>query len=226
MKINQFNIYFSTPLESFTAPEVDLFSFDDAPAPAPANNTFDAFQTAPAPPPAAANDDFGDFQEIAPSAPVHFDAFSNNNNSTSNPVQTGGFDAFGGSTNTMNNTMSQNQGMMGGNTMNAMNNAFGNMNMQSQTMPAAATTTAAPTATNNDDDFGDFTDADPSAAKSTVTSSDPLSSLISLDGLTKNTKKEKKASDSSGVGSQQTNTQMGMSNNPMGFQGNGQLMTG
>lgn len=200
---------------------MDLFSFDDAPASAPANNTFDAFQTAPAPPPAA-SDDFGDFQEIAPSAPVQFDAFGNNN-SVPAPVQSGGFDAFGGSANTMNNTMQQNQVMIGRNNMNTMSNAFGNMNMQSQPMPAAAAT-AAPTATNNDDDFGDF--ADPSAAKSTVTSSDPLSSLISLDGLTKNTKKEKKASDSSGGGGQQTNTQMGMSNNAMGFQGNGQLMTG
>lgn len=187
------------------APEVDLFSFDDAPATTPSqpvNNTFDAFQTAP-----AANDDFGDFQEIAPTAPVQFDAFGT---SAAAPTsQQGGFDAFGGSTNTM-NTMQQNQGMMGnqqmGANMNAMNNAFGNMNVQSQQMPTA--TLAAPTG-GDDDDFGDFADAEPSAAKTPAKSSDPLSSLISLDGLTKNVKKEKTA-DEPVVN--QTNPQMGMNN--------------
>jgi hypothetical protein len=193
-----------------------LFSFDDAPAATPAqtsNNTFDAFQTAPAPIPSA-TDDFGDFQEISPTAPVQFDAFG----TSAAPVsQLGGFDAFGGSSNTM-SMMQQNQGMMGnqqmGANMTAMNDAFGNMNMMSQQMPAA--TSAAPA--NNDDDFGDFADADPSAAKSPAKSSDPLSSLISLDGLTKNVKKETKIDEP--VANTQTNPQMGMMKNPMGgFQG-------
>jgi hypothetical protein len=70
-----------------------------------------------------------------------------------------------------------------------MNNAFGNMNFHSA--PTAATMSA-PTASGNNDDFGDFEDAEPSSAKPHVTSSDPMSKLISLDGLSKNTKKEVK----------------------------------
>lgn len=196
------------------AAEVDLFSFDDAPVATPAqtsDNTFDAFQTAPAPT-TTPTDDFGDFQEIAPTAPVQFDAFGSN---SAPAPQTGGFDAFGGSSNAM-NTMQQNQGMMMGNqqmgaNMNAMNNAFGNMNMQNQQMPT--TTPAAPA---NDDDFGDFAGADSSNAKSPEKSSDPLSSLISLDGLTKNVKKEKKTDET--LGDKQNNPQMSMMNNPMGNQ--------
>lgn len=186
-----------------------MFSFDDVPVTTPAqqaSNAFDAFQTTPAPTPAA-NDDFGDFQEIAPTAPVQFDAFGTGSSSAT-ASQQGAFDAFGGSTNTM-NMMQQNQGMMGnqqmGANMNAMNNAFGNMNVQSQQMPAA--TSSAP-AGGDDDDFGDFAGAEPSASKSPAKSSDPLSSLISLDGLTKNVKKEKKADET--VVATQTNTQMGL----------------
>ena len=207
-------MYFNSSL--LAAAEVDLFSFDDAPVAAPAqtsDNTFDAFQTAPAPT-TTANDDFGDFQEIAPTAPVQFDAFGSNGAPAPQP---GGFDAFGGSSNTM-STMQQNPGMMMGNqqmgtNMNVMNNAFGNMNMnmQNQQMPAAI-----PVAPSNDDDFGDFAGADSSNVKSTVKSSDPLSSLISLDGLTKNVKKEKKTDEP--LGDKQDNPQMSMMNNPMGNQ--------
>jgi hypothetical protein len=192
-----------------------LFSFDDAPVTAPAqtsNNTFDAFSSTTAPTPVA-NDDFGDFQEIAPMAPVQFDAFGA---SAAAPTQEkGGFDAFGGSITA--DTIQQTQGMVGnqqmGAEMNSMNTAFGNINVQSQQIP----TITAPT--NNDDDFGDFADAEPSATKSTLKASDPLSSLISLDGLTKNVKKEKKISEP--VDDKQTNLQMGMPNNLMGFQGIG-----
>jgi len=46
----------------------------------------------------------------------------------------------------------------------------------------------------HDDDFGDFEDASPSKAPVT-SSSDPLSKLISLDGLSKNAKKEDKLSE-------------------------------
>ena len=177
-----------------------MFSFDDAPVTAPAqtsNNTFDAFSSTTAPTPVA-NDDFGDFQEIAPMAPVQFDAFGAS--AAASTQEKGGFDAFG-----------VNQQM--GAEMNSMNTAFGNINVQSQPIP----TITAPT--NNDDDFGDFADAEPSATKSTLKSSDPLSSLISLDGLTKNVKKEKKISEP--VDDKQTNLQMGMPNNSMGFQGIG-----
>ena len=157
------------------APEVDLFGFDDAaPAPtAPANGQFDAFQNASvAPPPVAAptpagNDDFGDFQQIAPSSAVQFDAFG------AAPAQQQSFDAFGAA------PVQQQQ------PVNAMNNAFGNMTMSPT---PTATNNAAPP--NNNDDFGDFEDADPSSAASPQKSSDPLSKLISLDGLSKNVKKE------------------------------------
>ena len=109
------------------------------------------------------------------------------------------FDAFGG-----NNTGQQ---MMGHNNMAGMNNMFGNMSMQQQQQPAmmngggmmgmqqpmggssASDFPPAPAA-NDDDDFGDFEDAAPK--KEVVKSSDPLGKLISLDSLTKNTKKEDK----------------------------------
>eukprot|EP00574_Skeletonema_japonicum_P006647 CAMPEP_0201713686 /NCGR_PEP_ID=MMETSP0593-20130828/433_1 /ASSEMBLY_ACC=CAM_ASM_000672 /TAXON_ID=267983 /ORGANISM="Skeletonema japonicum, Strain CCMP2506" /LENGTH=623 /DNA_ID=CAMNT_0048202863 /DNA_START=75 /DNA_END=1946 /DNA_ORIENTATION=+ len=164
------------------APEVDLFGFDDVPTstPAQADNSFDAFQSAGAPAavaaPPAANDDFGDFQQIAPSSAVQFDAFG-----SAPAPQQASFDAFG-------SAPSQPPAAVGNN-MNTMNDAFGNMNFQSA--PAPAATMPAPATSGDDDDFGDFADAEPSA-KSNVTSSDPLSKLISLDGLSKNTKKQVK----------------------------------
>ena len=166
------------------APEVDLFGFDDVPSstPAQADNSFDAFQSAGAPAavaaPPAANDDFGDFQQIAPSSAVQFDAFG-----SAPAPQQASFDAFGAAP-------SQPPAAAAGSNMNTMNGAFGNMNFQSAPSPAA--TMSAPTASGDDDDFGDFADAEPSSAKLNVTSSDPLSKLISLDGLSKNTKKEVK----------------------------------
>jgi len=164
------------------APEVDLFGFDDVPtnAPAQADNSFDAFQSAGAPAPVAAppaaNDDFGDFQQIAPSSAVQFDAFG-----SAPAPQQASFDAFGAAPSQPPAAVSNN--------MNTMNDAFGNMNFQSA--PAPAATMPAPATSEDDDDFGDFAGAEPSA-KSNVTSSDPLSKLISLDGLSKNTKKEVK----------------------------------
>eukprot|EP00804_Cyclotella_cryptica_P009510 CCRYP_006221-RA/>CCRYP_006221-RA protein AED:0.06 eAED:0.06 QI:211/1/1/1/0.66/0.57/7/1454/662 len=207
------------------AAEVDLFSFDDAPVAAPAQTSaFDAFQTAaPAP---AANDDFGDFQEIAPTSAVTFDAFGT---STAPSSQSGGFNVLGSSSSTM-NTMHQNQGVLAnqqmGSNMNTMNNVFGNMSLQHQQIPTA--TSSVPTNNaENDDDFGDFADADPSSAKSQEKSSDPLSKLISLDGLTKNVKKEDKVNEPVVVNDaaaqylqdKKTNPQMGVTKNPMGFQG-------
>lgn len=199
-----------------------MFSFDDTPVTAPAQtSTFDAFQTA-APTPAA-NDDFGDFQEIAPSSAVQFDTFGT---SIAPSFQSGGFDMFGGSSSTM-NTMQQNHGMMAnqqmGSNINAINDVFGKISLQNKQIPSATPTTNA----DNDDDFGDFADADPSSAKSLEKSSDPLSKLISLDGLTKNVKKEEKINEPVVVNDaaaqylqdKKTNPQMGMTKNPMGFQG-------
>lgn len=198
---------------SASAPEIDLFSFDTAPSEPvkTADNQFDAFQTAT---PAAANDDFGDFQQIAPSSAVEFDAFGSAPSPATQPTA---FDAFGVSSSQPMNSMQQphlmggyQQNQMGSN-MNAVNNGFGNMNLQSnQIAPAPAP--------NNDDgdDFGDFEDAEPSSVKAPKTSSDPLSKLISLDGLTKNTKKEEKPNQT--ADNQQINDQQGMMNNAFGAQ--------
>jgi len=167
------------------APEIDLFSFD-TPASAPADavdHGFDAFQSAPAPSavvdPFALStpgpNDFGNFNSAPqPAAPAfqQFDAFATQTQQPINSMMAGSssFNAFG-------NTVSQ-QGMM--NTMSGS----GMMSGMQQIIP----TTVAPAA-GGDDDFGDFENAAaPSQAVSS--SSDPLSKLISLDGLTKNTKKE------------------------------------
>ena len=111
--------------------------------------------------------------------------------------------------------MANNAGMVGMQAnagMGSLNNAFGNMNMGQPAMGgmqqqqlqqpiasnvmgggAMAPSPAAPTQAGGDDDeFGDFADAAPTPAK--AVSSDPLSKLISLDGLSKNTKKEDKLS--------------------------------
>ena len=190
------------------APEVDLFGFDDVPTSTPAqpDNSFDAFQSAGAPAPAAvaappaANDDFGDFQQIAPSSAVQFDAFG-----SAPAPQQASFDAFGA-------TPSQ-PPAAAGNNMNTMNDAFGNMNFQSAPTPAA--TMPVPTASGDDDDFGDFADAEPSSAKSNVSSSDPMSKLISLDGLSKNTKKEVKKEPSNTGAPQQYGFQQSNSSQPV-----------
>ena len=187
------------------APVVDLFSFDapvaTAAAVEAADNSFDAFQTAAPPPPVAANaDEFRDFDQIASSA-AQFDAFGA---APAAPAQQQSFNAFGGGpANLMQQTQSPSAVHM-----NAMNNTFGNMGIQQNPMSTAAipvmanSTTAAPpaaaapvTSTDNDG-FGDFEDAkDPfSSPKSPDESNDPLSKLISLDGLSKNTKKEVKSS--------------------------------
>jgi hypothetical protein len=204
------------------AAEVDLFSFDDAPStstPAPAaDSSFDAFQTAPVP---AANDDFGDFQQIAPSSAVQFDAFGS---SPAPAQQQTGFVAFGATSQSI-DTMQQMPMGGGSGQLNAMNDVFGNMSLQSQQMSTAPAPVAAAPVADNGDDFGDFEDAEPSAAKSPVKSLDPLSKLISLDGLTKNPKKEEKSSEPVGSNdtadpfgqNQQTNPQMGFSNNITGF---------
>ena len=171
-----------------SAPEIDLFGFDTAPTStiAPTSNAddaFDAFQTAPVTTTQsnAANDDFGDFQQIAPQTAVPFDAFGT---SPADPSAQQPFDAFG-----IGQSTTQTQ------SMNSMNNAFGNMGLQNQQqrqmMPTMATMPP-PAAVVDNDDFGEFEDADPISVKSAQKSSDPLSKLISLDGLSKNPKKEVK----------------------------------
>jgi hypothetical protein len=178
-----------SPSPLFVTAEIDLFSFD-APvsALAPADDHgFDAFQSAPAPavvadPFAASNpgsSDFGNFNSAPQqAAPVfQFDAFGAQTQQQQpvNPMMGGNTNAF----NAFGNTMPQ-QGMI--NTMNG-GGMMGGVQQSFPTMPA--------TSGGGDDDFGDFEDAVPAAAAtSSSTKSDPLNKLISLDGLTKNTKKD------------------------------------
>lgn len=172
--------------------EVDLFSFDvpaPEPAPAAANDDFGAFHSTP-----AADDDFGAF--VASKTGAQPDPFAAPNPATQpSPAS---FDAFGNSNNNNNNIG-----------MNNMTNAFGNMNMAQQPQPQMQQTPmmGAPAGGGRaqpqmqqqtpmmggtalgDDDFGDFADAAPkSTAAGNSKPSDPMAKLVSLDGLSKNTK--------------------------------------
>lgn len=158
------------------AAEVDLFDLgapDSAPAPAPAaaNDGFDAFQTA-----GPTSDAFGGADPFAaspaPAAPVVAPA------PVGAPAQT--FDAFG------NGSAQPQQG-----NINAVSDAFGNMNMGGG-QPQVNGTAAG----EDDDDFGDFGGAAASsfgmptaAAVAETKAKDPLSGLINLDGLQKNVQK-------------------------------------
>ena len=167
--------------------EIDLFSFDDpspAPAPAaPANDDFGAFQATPAP---VVDDEFGSF--VASKTASQPDPFA-----APPPVQpavaAASFDAFGNmggaapvsSVPFVQTTapMMQSNGFVGG-TMNSMNMAFGNMSM-------GQTQQAAPSQVGGDDDFGDFAAAPKSFSMGAPSiRADPLSKLVSLDGLSKN----------------------------------------
>ncbi len=216
------------------APEIDLFSTDVAASPAPADATFDAFQSAPTDTSTKQNseqfDAFGDFSSpVAQSqtqqqSSAQFDAFGvssqatqsvssptpnmnmmggnpqmNNMNAMFNQMNMGQQNQMGLQQMNMNqmnmNQMHMNQ--MNMNQMNQMNMAqqpansanFGAM-MGGQQAGAQDKATAAP-AVQNDDDFGDFADAN--QTKSVNTSADPMSKLISLDGLTKNNESKKKS---------------------------------
>ena len=147
----------------------DLGAPDSAPAPAPAaaDDSFDAFQTA-----GPTSDAFGGADPFAaspaPAAPAPAAA----------PAQT--FDAFG------NGSAQPQQG-----NVNAVSDAFGNMNMGGG-QPQINGTAAG----DDDDDFGDFGGAAASssgmptaAAVAETKAKDPLSGLINLDGLQKNVQK-------------------------------------
>ena len=169
-------------------PVVDLFSFDD-PVPAPT----------PTPAATAQDDDFGDFASAggaaaplaatmtsdpfaAPQPTAQFDAFGG----MQQQQQQHSFDALGSSqtaqifqpssnANTFRGGMQQQSNVMGGSGMNG----FQQHSQQHQQPQFGA----------NDDDFGDFAAATAptkSAPMGASSSSDPLSKLISLDGLSKN----------------------------------------
>lgn len=166
---------------STPAPEVDLFSFDEAPASAPASSAddgFDAFQ--------GANND------------IQFDAFGNGNASNATqPQQT--FDAFAGATLTSPPTsqqssnqmqspfmmqqqapmmMQSNQAMMQQSVVNGGNVQanFGNFSSAPAPVPK------------QEDDFGDFSGVSTSTKSATPSTGpvDPMSKLISLDTLAPN----------------------------------------
>lgn len=185
-----------SPEKTAEAP-TDLLAFDD-PAPAPAADKFDAFQG-----PAKSADSFDAFKgptgtaTTAASSNASFDAFGSSDTktdafdafasapmpSTSQPS----FDAFGASS-------SSTPVMTTTSNVNTVNDMFGNMNvgMQGQ-FPSSNNVMGGNTTLNqqesNDDDFGDFEDAD---KKTSTGGGDPLSNLISLDGLSKNKSKEDK----------------------------------
>ena len=182
--------------------EPDLLGFDSAPAPAapaePASEEFGAFQATPsAPAPAAGGDDFADFGALraAPAPAAANDPFATPSAApqAAQPQQQS-FDAFG-TNNTMGGGMMQGGGMNNGMAAPMMNNnnnaggmsnvanAFGNMNMAGGVQPQQQQPAMA-----GDEDFGAFSAAKPSMSTPAVTmnSSDPMSKLINLDGLSKN----------------------------------------
>jgi len=184
--------------EPAPAPAIDLLAFDE---PAPASS-FDAFQSADAPTPKAeatfdafgtsagvptsnSFDAFGDMTSApATQQQPQFDAFHSSAPVLGSATKAPAFDAFGTSTMSSGNNSND---MFGNNNMNT-NNMFGTgMNggmKQTQNNNIMGGSTQFSKKVEDDDDFGDFADGG-NASKSNQ-SSDPLSNLISLDGLTKN----------------------------------------
>lgn len=179
------------------APQVDLFSFD-APAPAAqasatTDDDFAGFQSASAPaadPFAAPSQPTQDFNAFGQqSQQQEFGAFAaapmqqqSTDMFASGMQQTGGVPMMNGASNVMGATP---MNVMGGsNPMGGASNVMGgSMPGNSMAAPAAATT--------DDEDFGDFaaagnTTSDTPASTKPV---DPMSKLISLDGLSKNSSK-------------------------------------
>lgn len=204
-----------SPDKVIDAPPADLLAFDD---PGPASTTvgddFDAFNKG-----ATTSDSFDAFQEHTGTASTSnttptdsFDAFGTPSESkqaafdafssppppsatTSQPV----FDAFGGSTSSVPATTINN------NVESSINDMFGSMSVgvQGQTnmkvlqsspfVSGGNTMSMHQQVNNNDDDFGDFEDADKEKSSG---NGDPLSNLISLDGLSKNKKQDDKVNQS------------------------------
>ena len=120
-----------------------------------------------------------------------FDAFGSNNGgiSNNNQMMNNNVTLMANSMNMMNNNGIANNSVTG------MQNAFGTMNVGSNT-PAGNMQQFQPQSLPglNDDDFGDFADAKKDASISvsskTTKSSNPMSGLINLDGLSKNPSKK------------------------------------
>jgi epsin len=197
-------------------PEVDLFSFDAPPAPAPAtaDDDFGDFAAAPS---VQDNDPFAAPVTATTSNGSQFDAFGGSS-VPQHTTQT--FDAFGDSANIQSHTATNNSqngmaggaafvinnmaggyGMnnmgIGGVTQQAQQNVNGNTMLSANTSHQSHQQSNRPNApqnssNNNEDDFGDFSGPVNSSAASARGPVDPLSKLISLDGLSKNPRKEDK----------------------------------
>lgn len=183
----------AVPAATTASTEVDLFSFDTAPAPASAavvdsNDDFGAFSSAggandPFATPSTNNQSFNAFGMGATAFPQQqqqptFDAFGTVGGMPQ-PIMSGMQNmSLGGGMGGGERMMPPSQLMATGNPINSNNN-----NKQLPSRP-------------DDDDFGDFAAAPannaPKASAAPATSSDPFGRLISLDGLSKNNKKEDK----------------------------------
>jgi epsin len=172
------------------APDIDLLALDDDIPPAASktdsfdafqsaggddDHGFDAFQSAPTEIVSDSVDAFGSMQQ---SQQQVFDAFGANP-----PPSQPSFDAFGSSNATTGD----------------MNNMFGNMSVGATNSATSRPIMGGNAAimsggskvsqnSNQDDEFGDFDDG--TSGKNSTKSADPLANLISLDSLTKNTKKQ------------------------------------
>jgi hypothetical protein len=165
---------FGAFVASKTSSQPDPFA-----APIPAPSSFDAFRNNGGAAPVQ-DDEFGAFEASKTSSqpdpfatpvpvPSTFDAFGNNGGAAAASVVA--------PIPAMAPSMMQNNNTMGGN-MNNMNQAFGNMNIIQTLQPAPAV---------GDNDFGDFSSAPRSFSTAAPTNrADPMSKLVSLDGLSKN----------------------------------------
>jgi hypothetical protein len=195
-----------------------LFSFDDpSPAPAPplgaADDDFSGFQSAGAAPAVAVNGPFGGdpFASSGPTiAPTGFSYMGQQQQSDpfAAPTQQSQLPSNINSMNTMFGNMSMDGNVGGTNPMmGGMNPMIGNtmmgggmMGTNNSAMAGRASNGMAPApapAADFDDDFGDFEGVSGgpsvgSAPSSTRNSSGPFGSLVTLDGLSKNSKKEDK----------------------------------
>ena len=227
---------FDDPAPVAAAPSADFGAFQgsSAPTPAGASDDFAAFdqirsKTVQGPDAFAA----APLAAAVLQPPASFDAFGNNNagmaNNTMMPNNMMNNNMMPNNmmnNNAMPNNMMNNNAMpnnmmnnnMMPNNMAAMGNAFNNMSVGAGT-PAGVM--QQPTiVTSNDDDFGDFEVAKvtPSISTPKQTTSNPMSGLINLDGLSKNPSKQMTANQPYGMNSPGAQYQQGVQN---GFQGQG-----
>ncbi len=168
-----FDAFQSAPVQSTVDPGFDAFQSAPQPTQQPGiNNAFDAFQSAPTPSQQQPQfDAFGG--SAAPSISQPFNAFVSNGDGGNMSNMN---NAFGNMSMGVNNIAGAPQQQMMRNVMGgSQSSIMGGQNVgRAQARAVSA----------SDDDFGDFDDG-----KSNKGGGDPLSNLISLDGLTKNSSK-------------------------------------